>query len=93
MASISHPLAILHKDPRIKEARLSMDTPQVTGHPPQGIFAATQLTGGQALHHNLRGLSGAIQGSQGFCINSSGIETLVEITVQEKGHMSIQVMA
>lgn len=92
MSSISHPLAVLHKDPRVKGAPLSMATPPVTGHPPQDIFATTQLTGGQALHQLSRGLSGATKGSQVFSTRSSGVETLVGITVPEKGPMSTQVM-
>lgn len=93
MASISHPLAVLHMDPQAKGAHLSMATIQVTGHPPQDIFVVTQLIGGQALHNPIRGLSGAPKDSQGLPIRSSGVEILVEVTVPEKGPMSTQVTA
>lgn len=92
-SSISHPLAVLHKDPKVRGALRSMAIPQDIGHPPQDIFVTTQVTGGQALHQPTRGLSGATKGSQVFPIRSIGVETLVGITIPEKGPMSTQVMA
>lgn len=93
MANISPPLAVPHRDPQVTGAHLSTATPQDTGHPPQDIFAATQQTGGQALHKPTRGLSGAPKGRQVLPIRSTVIETLVGITAPEKGPMSTQVMA
>lgn len=91
--SIIHPLAVLHKDPQVKGAPHFMATPQVTGHPPQDIFVATQVTGSQVLHHLTRALSGATKGSQVSPIRIKGVETLVGITAPEKGPMSTQAMA
>lgn len=93
MSSINHPLAVLHKDPLVKGVHLSTATPQVTGHPPQDIFATTQLIGGLARHRPPGAPLGVIKGSQVFCIRSSGTETHVGITVPEKGPMSTLVMA
>lgn len=53
---IHHPLVVLHKDPNVRGAHTSMATLQVKGHPPQDIFLATYLTGGQVQHHLTRGL-------------------------------------
>lgn len=93
MSNISHLLAVLRKDPRIIEVHLSMATLQVTDHPPQDSFTTTQLTGGQAQHHPIGGLSGAIKGSQVFSIRSNGVVNLEGISAPEKGPMSTRVMA
>ncbi|CAB1421254.1 unnamed protein product [Pleuronectes platessa] len=84
---------VLHKDPQVRGAHLSMANPQGTGHLPRDISVTTQLTGGQAPHKPFRGLSGATKGSQVFPIRSSGVEILVGISAPEKGPMSTQVMA
>lgn len=76
---------VLRKDIIVREVHLFMVTPLVTDHLPQGIFVATQLIGGQALHQATRDLLKAPKGIQAFLIRSSGVETLEGITVQEKG--------
>lgn len=93
MFTISHHLAVLHKDPQVTGAHLSMATPQVTGHPPQNIFVTIQLKGGQVRRNLTRGLSVAPKGSQVFRIRSRGVETIVGISIPEEGPMNIQVMA
>lgn len=93
MHHISQHLEVLDKDLLVREAHPSTAAPQVTGHPPQDIFATTQLTEDPILHQPFRGLSEATKGSQVFHIRSSGVGTLVRITAPEKDPMSTQVMA
>lgn len=73
------------------EVHLSTVTLLVTGHHHQGIFTATRMIGGPALHHP----SGAHseehseeKGTQVILIQSQGVETHLRTTVQEKDPMS-----
>lgn len=88
---IHHPLVALREDS--EGAWTSVDTPQVKGHPYQGIFLTTHLIEDQDRHHLTKGLLGAQEGSQVFLIRTRGVETHVRITVQEKSPMSMQVPA
>lgn len=85
--SVAHPHTVLLKDTRAKGAHLSTATPQIIDSLPQDIFAATQLTGGQALHHPTRDLSGVPEDSRVF--PTSGVETLIK----EEGPIWRQVVA
>lgn len=64
-----------------------MVIPQAIDFLPQDISVATQLTGGQDLHHPTRDLSGDPEGNLVFPM--SGVETLI----QEEGRMCRRVVA
>lgn len=82
------PIRTIAVDP--KGARSSRATILVTGHHLQET--ATLLIGGRARHRTAAALSGVTK-DQVFCIRSSGIDTLVEISAPEEGPVSSQVMA
>lgn len=82
------PIHTIAVDPT--EARRSMATILVTGHPPQET--AIHLIGGRARHHTAVALSGVTK-DQVFCIRSSGVDTLVVISAPEEGPGSSRVMA
>lgn len=84
MASITR--AVLHI-----EVHLSTVTPLVTGHRHQGIFTATRMTGGLALHHPTEAHSeehSEERGTQDFLTQSQGVETHLQTTVQETDPLS-----
>lgn len=84
LLSIAHPLTALHTYTRVKGVHLFTAILQVTGHLPQDIFVATQLTGDQDLRLPIEDLLGDPEDSQFF---------LLEILIQEKEPMNSQVMA